>query len=397
MRPPRSERFVAGDPLRGLAALGVLIYHTVLFPMVWLGLVSTGFGGLSLPGHIIQQFELSVPTFFALSAYLIGRPFIHAVVFGDPLPGVRNYARRRLLRIVPAYWVVCGAVVLIGGRRGSSWGQTAEIFGFVQNYEPLSKVQEPLGQAWTIDVEMAFYVIVPLAIWLFSVIARRLKPEGRLVLLLVGLGGTFLLSVYARGHPVGTTVTQSWVMNPASMWFSFAPGLAIAALEIPVRPWITANLGRAQVLRLVLGLGSAACVGVYIALGHWSGPPLILREAIGKRTFFEAAGIALMVAAVLVRQWSGHGTARWLNFGWQHWLGKVSLSFYLVHQGVIFAMAGLISADMSLWAAFGTTLAITLPVTALAAALLYKFVEAPAMARKPPHHAPAVLVATENA
>ena len=66
--------------------------------------------------------------FFLLSGFLLYRPFIAHRAGGPPPPGFGDYGRRRVLRIIPAYWLVVTALILIpnvDATRGSILSQYA--------------------------------------------------------------------------------------------------------------------------------------------------------------------------------------------------------------------------------------------------------------------------------
>ena len=107
------ERFVAGDPLRALAALMIVVVHAALQITFFGGGESALFG--SAGQDLLVALAWGVSVFFVLSGYLIARPFVRAIVEGEPLPRVRNYLVNRALRILPAYWVVLTAMLLIYG------------------------------------------------------------------------------------------------------------------------------------------------------------------------------------------------------------------------------------------------------------------------------------------
>ena len=67
---------------RGVAALGVVAYHTMQF--------SRGHGPLEAA---TSRFWLGVPLFFVLSGFLLYRPFAHAVIRSVPRPSITRYAR----------------------------------------------------------------------------------------------------------------------------------------------------------------------------------------------------------------------------------------------------------------------------------------------------------------
>jgi peptidoglycan/LPS O-acetylase OafA/YrhL len=103
-----------------------------------------------------------VSVFFVLSGYLIARPFVRAIVEGEPLPRVRNYLVNRALRILPAYWVVLTAMLLIYDAHGSSAQGVVATYLFGQElfYVPARGL---LLQTWSLSVEAGFYLAVPRA------------------------------------------------------------------------------------------------------------------------------------------------------------------------------------------------------------------------------------------
>jgi peptidoglycan/LPS O-acetylase OafA/YrhL len=102
--PPGNPRFPLLDPLRALAALAVVVTHTAQ-----LG----GFNKEHALGAWTVRLDSGVAIFFVLSAFLLYRPFVRARLDGAPPPGVLAYARRRALRILPAYWVCVLALGLL--------------------------------------------------------------------------------------------------------------------------------------------------------------------------------------------------------------------------------------------------------------------------------------------
>src|SRR5262249_60723924 len=96
--PPGNPRFPLFDALRGVAVLGVLTFHVALY--------SGAINGSAL-GDTFGVFGYLGPlVFFAISGFLLYRPFVAARTAGRDAPSVRRYGRRRVLRIVPADWVV---------------------------------------------------------------------------------------------------------------------------------------------------------------------------------------------------------------------------------------------------------------------------------------------------
>src|SRR5690348_1449004 len=88
------------DVLRAVAAFTVLMGHAYLL------------GGRKLPVTAERWYDVplidsatGVWLFFAISGYVISRPFVERLVNGRPLPELVPYALRRGFRIFPLYWI----------------------------------------------------------------------------------------------------------------------------------------------------------------------------------------------------------------------------------------------------------------------------------------------------
>jgi peptidoglycan/LPS O-acetylase OafA/YrhL len=132
---------------------------------------------------------LGVILFFPLSGFLLYRPFAAAVVRGVHGPGVRTYLRNRALRILPACWVILlvtsvalGAALLRDASSalvvGSTVGQPLTLLkdvALVQSYDPWTLLTG-IGPAWSLVIEVAFYVTLPLVAALAAV-GRRVEQD----------------------------------------------------------------------------------------------------------------------------------------------------------------------------------------------------------------------------
>src|SRR5579872_3386604 len=143
------------DALRGTTALLVLASHADL-----LGGATPDRALVNLSGFFIHSMALSVDLFFALSGYLVAGPFIRALVEGTPLPELRDYALRRGSRILPAYWVALGVVLVVARPAGVHVWQLPVHFLLLQSLVP-GESQMIFFVAWTLGLEMVFYLLLP--------------------------------------------------------------------------------------------------------------------------------------------------------------------------------------------------------------------------------------------
>ena len=105
---------------------------------------------------------MGVAFFFVISGFLLYRPFLAARFAGPPARrAIRDYARRRVLRIVPAYWVALTVLAATVGLCGVFTGDWWVYYGFLQNTR-LSTTLCGIGAAWSLAIEASFYVALPL-------------------------------------------------------------------------------------------------------------------------------------------------------------------------------------------------------------------------------------------
>src|SRR5947209_12344933 len=104
--PPHHPRFPLIDGMRAIAVLCVVLVHCAVFGGALSG---------SLPGRLLAHLNLGVTIFFLISGFLLYRPFIAHRFSGAAAPPVESYAKRRFLRIYPAYWLVLTVLLVIPG------------------------------------------------------------------------------------------------------------------------------------------------------------------------------------------------------------------------------------------------------------------------------------------
>ena len=195
-RPARS--FVCLDGVHALAAASVFVYHAGLrSPTVRRH-------GLSW----ISLLDLGVEIFFVLSGFLIYRPYAASHLGDKRAPELRDYARRRLLRIFPAYLVALFVLRATGEIGMSSWTGYLKHLTLTHTY-----FANPGGLgmkvSWTLVVELSFYTFVPVWAFAMRLIARHRHTLAAEVLGAVALivTGFVCIRLEYLGHlPVWATV-----------------------------------------------------------------------------------------------------------------------------------------------------------------------------------------------
>jgi peptidoglycan/LPS O-acetylase OafA/YrhL len=321
--PPGNPRFPLFDGLRAIAAFSVLLYHTS---------ATAGAHSQSAAGTVLARLNIGVVIFFVISGFLLYRPFVAARMDARPGPGAAAYARRRFLRIVPAYWVALTILGIYPGARGL-WSDDWPIFyGFGQVYSQ-DTLTEGIGPAWTLCTEVAFYVLLP--VYAYAVARALGKRAGAVRLELMLLGGLALVSVGVQTIVSGGPGFGTLGLTLVGTFAWFAVGMALAVLS--------AAAARGSVRApAVPALGAwAGALGLFLVLCYVLGDP---KEAVflERRTYGEAFFAFVMsglIAALLVLPAVFGGREegaprRLLAVAPVAWLGLISYGIYLWHEPI---------------------------------------------------------------
>jgi peptidoglycan/LPS O-acetylase OafA/YrhL len=291
--------------LRGLAALSVLVYHGTLWLQIALGEANPiGFG--------LRLGVYGVELFFVLSGFCLAYPYLQRRENVDLV----RYFSRRLVRIVPPYWA---AIALLGI---ALWaGKTSFILGtpIPDGWDVLRQAffldrdtQFLSGTFWTLSLELRWYLLFPLVLWLWTISPRAFVVLG--IAAVVGFRYTtasaadlyalpaFMLGIVAADIAIHRRVSAL----RAAGWL--APLLALAILV----DW---TVGPQQHL---LPIG-ALDVRSYL-------PP--------QRTLWQFAAFGLIVFAS-----AAPFAQRVLAWRPLVLCGEASYSIYLIHAPVMFALA----------------------------------------------------------
>jgi acetyltransferase len=244
-----AERNAGLDLLRVLACLLVVVFHlrTVL---------GVDFGPLN---SVVQGGDSGVYIFFALSGYLLYRPFLRGPV------DLQSYTMKRVGRILPGYLVALACLAVLT-RSALPVDHPLPYLSMTAPYNV--ELRGFLGNAWTLSAELLFYLFLPL-------IARFVSgaPIPRLAILA-------LASVVANLVYFSIVVPDiAWLIGSFPfVFYAFVPGMLLAVVEVRdprlfrrfASPWV-AVAGVVAVL-----LQTQLQNGFPIALGPGVGAALLI-------------------------------------------------------------------------------------------------------------------------
>ncbi len=355
------DRVASLTGIRAVAALLVVGTHAAYTT----GKYTHGYWGL-----FGARMEIGVPIFFVLSGFLLFRPWVKSAATGGPPPSLSRYARHRMRRIMPAYVVTVLFAYLLyhfrtaGPNPGHSWLGLARNLTLTQIYCDgyLGKyLHQGLTQMWSLAVEAAFYVVLPLLAYLLVVLVCRRRWQPRLML--AALAALALIS------PAWLVLVHADHLFPdgARLWLPtylawFLGGMALAVLQrMGVRGYAFVAIPLATICYFIVSTPIA---------GAPTTSPASLREAVVKTCFYAVIATLAVAPPAL----GDHGWYfRLLATRPMVWLGEISYEIFLIHLITMeFAMVYIVRAHVytgSMPYLFVATVVVTIPL----AWLLHRF------------------------
>ena len=318
--------------LRAIAALSVVACHYGLFYSQSLGdpkaITALAFG------------EAGVDLFFVISGFIM--VYASQTLYGQP-GGPMTFFIRRVIRIVPIYWLVTTAYLLLaialpGFEKGRDADFVIASYLFIPFPRPDGSMQPLVGQGWTLNYEMLFYAMFAVAVF-----APRRTAVAAASLIVGVIGVTGYLVAFTN------PILEFWT-NPIIIEFAFGMLIGLAYLE-------GFRLPRWLGWTLVLG-------GLALFLASMQ-----MRDLFGGRLLPWGLPAAAAVAGATLGGATLSG-AVWSGFVL---IGETSYALYLTHtlavRGLI-ALFGRLGIDLPFWPGLGLALVLSV---ALAIAVYYAF------------------------
>ena len=281
---------------------------------------------------VVANLDVGVAMFFALSGFLIYRPFAAAHLNERGTPNVRRYARRRALRIYPAYWLAFLVLLVTGEFVNITAAQVVVNLCLVQTWFHFSAASG-IGQAWTLVVEVTFYAFVPVWSTLVRRTARgcdalRFELGGAVLLTAVG----FAASWYNFKHNAPPWYT-AFVPHLAAL----APGMLLAIVSVQANR--DEHWGRrlARYGRYPLVWWFAGAAVFWVTCAHAESNPFFTVDIVGvgwQDMLHPVVAFLLLVPLVIAPRARSvlHRALSWRAIAW---MGTISYGAYLWHARII--------------------------------------------------------------
>ncbi len=358
--------------LRGLAACWVLLFH------LWMAAKPRKMM-VELLG---EEFDLTilfsggwigVDIFFVLSGFLLAIPFLKQRLLGQKAVDIPRYFRRRLYRVLPAYYVqlvllILVAIIFTRDHLPGFWNLLSHAL-MIHNLR--FEFNEEINRVyWTLPVEFGFYLLLPLLMfWIRT-------PKQLLWLLILSI----IVSVsyrYLSFHWISdaSVPRKQWLLNQLPGRLSqFVSGIYFAWLYL----YLSRRLkGKNQqwFSRLAFTLGLFGIIGALYFFtggrhklfwqGHWS-----------LFTWYSFSGLAIALL-VLGLSLNRGLISRLFNNPAMLFLGLISYSLYLWHYPLVEGLAHSDFIRSINGYRLPQLMLVSLPLVLVVSSLSYYFVERP--------------------
>lgn len=290
------------DGLRGIAVLLVFLDHLSKHGLLLAPFLDfSGLGGLG------------VYLFFVLSSFLLTSQFFRVNINLNSSTLWLNYALRRLLRIYPLYIFIMTIYLIFPSFQYSEITVLRHLM-----------LAEGFNQFWTIPVEMKYYVILPIIVWLF---VRILKMN-------LMLSTIACLVLIVLNFVVNETIRPNFITTPSISIFPYLPIFLLGSLTALVHIKFS-NSTKIKSMRLKYFLEFVAFNSFLIIL--MTSPQIwnwIFSKEMPWRNHYYIYGFLWSI--FLVCHVHGYGfIKKSLSHSFFRFMGMISFSLYLWHIPVL--------------------------------------------------------------
>lgn len=191
------------DGLRFLAILPVVLFHVRNFLLVKTGSSYTIAPESDWLARLTAHGHYGVQLFFVISGFVLALPFAAHSLQGAPAVKLRDYYLRRLTRLEPPYvlcLLICFGLFVLAGKDSIRNLLPHLLAGLLYSHSLVYGKHNVLNLiTWSLEVEIQFYLLVPLLAKLLT-IQRKALRRTLLVIICLLLAATQFLFFPAEGR-----------------------------------------------------------------------------------------------------------------------------------------------------------------------------------------------------
>jgi peptidoglycan/LPS O-acetylase OafA/YrhL len=340
------------DGVRGIAVLMVIVFHVnrVTGDNIWVQTANPLTSSISTAGGT------GVTLFFVLSGFLLFMPFAKALLSKTNWPLMRVFYMRRVLRILPAYYVSLFLIILFQHPEYLHRDHLKNLALFLTFFMDSSRAtfRQLNGPYWTLATEWQFYMLLPLIALSIAFLVSRVPIKRRLPAVTACLLGIIIWGLFIRywglyylNNPSQTFLVPRSELNVLLFFLfgitgkyteDFAVGMFISLCYIYAQHSTAGGkfARRWQRLSPWMWAGGILLV-VFDAMWHfkdsyvatsWPFLTSIMPEFDWINEMVLAIGFGACIAAIL---YGSTGLKAIFNWPLLRWLGLISYSLYIWH------------------------------------------------------------------
>ncbi len=348
------------DGLRFVAIVPVIIFHVRNY------LIVKPVTSYSIPvtqdwaARLGQRGHYGVQLFFIISGFVLALPFASHHLKRLPTVDLKKYFIRRLTRLEPPYLIAMAGcflmLVMLRGEADRLLPHLAAGLGYLHSF--IYGFDNPINLVtWSLEIEVQFYLLVPLLATVFAIRGPALRRSLVCVLcILISFGQVLFMPTVGR--------LSLSIVNYLQY---FLAGFLFADLYLnELKEWASR---RHPVWDLISIIG-------------WPLLVLICAWTNVARVLFAPLAVFLFCAVFSGRLTNRIFTNRWITV-----VGGMCYTIYLIHFQIISAMERLIG-ELSWTSSFGLNLLLHLgvlaPILLVSSAIYFVLIERPCMTRNWP-------------
>jgi peptidoglycan/LPS O-acetylase OafA/YrhL len=301
--------------------------------------------------------DYGVQLFYVLSGFILGLPFARMHLLGGPPVRLRAYFLRRVTRLEPPYLLnlllMFAALVLFKGASATVLAPHLAASAVYQHSLIYGEMSLINGVAWSLEVEIQFYVLVPLLTAVFT-IRNAMARRSIIVAAIVAAALVHLIPGAVLGR---ASMTILYFVGYFLAGFLLVDVYLVDWRERPTRHW------RWDLVAIVAW--SAICWTVQNALVAAFALPLLL--VIAYASLFRGVAVRALLTHPVITT-----------------IGGMCYTIYLYHF-VLLAAGGRFTMRLPMPGSYSGALTVQLillgPVVIVASAVLFLLVERPCMRR----------------
>jgi peptidoglycan/LPS O-acetylase OafA/YrhL len=330
-RVTTSGGFIAEiDGLRFVAIGTVVLFHLAVNLMIKSPAAYTPPAGNVLATIARQGFH-GVELFFIISGFILAVPFASHHLKGAPAVSLRGYFLRRVTRLEPPY-IACMTLFFVAWvtLKGHSADELLPHLGasLLYLHNLVYGTESPINNvAWSLEIEIQFYLLVPLLASVFVIRERWLRRS------VVG-GVAAICAVLAWAFVTPETPRAYWSILRFLHFFL----LGFLLADVFLVDWRGRPPARSHAWDLVSLVGWPALFVLWTVVDGSSFPPTATPR--GPGSFAAALGFPAAALMLYLAAFRGRITNAVFTNVWITTIGGMCYTIYLLHNPVLGVLLG---------------------------------------------------------